>query len=115
MFVDRGDAAGYDWDETTLTTKETWTDLDCSSVVPANAKAILFHVILEDDSIEVSFRLRENGNNNIINVGSLITQVSNVAITNDIVVPCDSNRIVEYYISNVTWSRIDLVIKGWWF
>jgi len=115
MFVDRGDAAGYDWDETTLTTKETWTDLDCSSVVPANAKAILFHVILEDDSIEVSFRLRENGNNNIINVGSLIIQVSNVAITNDIVVPCDSNRIVEYYISNVTWSRIDLVIKGWWF
>ena len=115
MLVDRGDAAGDDWDETTLTTDETWNDLDCSSVVPANAKAILFEVVIEDNTVDAQFILRENGNSNTINIDGAITQVANVRVINNIIVACDSNRIVEYYGSAIAWTRIDLTIRGWWF
>lgn len=115
MFVDRGDAAGSDWDETTLTKDANWHDLDCSPVVPANAKAILFYVIIEDNSADRIFRMRKNGNSNEISVSALKTQVANIDNYADFVVMCDSNRKVEYAASSGTWTRIDIVIKGWWF
>lgn len=115
MFVDRGDAAGLDWDETTLTEDGTWRDLDCSSVVPANAKAILFRVYVIDETINQVLRIRENGNSNTTNCSQIRTQVANQYNDGDFVVACDSGRIVEYFATNATWTGIGIVIRGWWF
>jgi len=115
IFVDRGDAAGFDWDETTLTEDGTWYDLDCSSVVPAGAKAILFYVLINDNSVGVAFQMRQNGNSNLIALNSVRTQVADAYNEASFIVPCDSNRVVEYRATATTWTSIDIVIMGWWF
>jgi len=115
FFVSRGDAAGADWDETTLITDNTWRDLDCSSVVPADAKAILFRVLMVDNAADSTFRLRKNGYTNAVNISRTVTQVANQVVCADMIVECDSDRIVEFSAEDVTWVSIDLTIAGWWF
>jgi hypothetical protein len=115
FFVDRGDSATHDWDQTTLTTDGAYHDLDCSPVVPAGAKAILFRVTISDNLVQQSFIMRENGNSNAINKSIVQTQVANVINDADMIVACDSDRVVEYGASNTTWTNINIAIRGWWF
>ena len=116
FFVDRGAVAAPDWDETTLTEDGTWRDLDCSPVVPADAKAILFRVIIQDNAVGSLFKLRKNGDATEWNTTGVRTQVANETIDeSSAVVACDTGRVVEYNATNTTWTSIDISIRGWWF
>ena len=113
-FVDRGDLAAFDFELGDLTTDGNWYDLDLSSIVPAGVRVVLISVLIQDDATSSKFKLRENGNSNIINVIANRTQVANVAIEASGVVACDSNRVIEYWAENLTWSSINITIRGWW-
>ena len=113
-FVDRGDPAGYDWVVGSLTTNGTWHDLDCSSIVPVGAKAILFQATIKDDLEGQALYLRKNGNSNSANTSKIETQVGNLNNTANLISFCDSDRKIEYQAANTTWSVINIVIKGWW-
>ena len=113
-FVDRGTASAHDKVLADFTTDATWRDLDLSAIVPAGAKAILLQLLIQDDVANSAITLRKNGNTNGYNIGRVRTQVANIYNEADLIIPCDSNRIIEYYGSNVTFTAIYLTVKGWW-
>lgn len=113
-FVDRGDPVGFDFAVGDFITDGTWRDLDLSGIVPAGAKAVSLKVYVEDNLVGQSFLLRENGNTNPYNAPIILTQIANVPCGADLIVVCDSNRVVEYFASNTTWTALFLVVKCWW-
>lgn len=113
IFYDRGDPATLDFDETDLTTDETWRDLDLSSIVPNGARAVVLHVSIVDDAADSYLIFRKNGNSNEWNRSRIRTQVANIAFGTDLIVPCDSNRVIEYFGKNLTFTTIIIVVKGW--
>jgi hypothetical protein len=57
--------------------------------------------------------MRENGNTNVYNFGWTGTQVANVFTGGQLIIPCDSNRVVECWARDVAWTAINLTIVGW--
>lgn len=114
IFTDRGDPADWDYTQADLTTDGTWRDLDLSSIVPDGAKAVLLYVELLDDSVGAHIRFRKNGNSNSINISRVRTQITNLFIDQDLVIPCDANRIIEYNTSPIVFTTIRITVKGWW-
>lgn len=113
-YEDRGNATGYDWDETDLTTNGDWHALDLSSVIPQDTKLVLLRVTVEDDVINRQLFFRQYGNDNTFNASVAYTQVADQSISFDCIIAVDSERRVEYLASNATWTRIDILVKGWW-
>lgn len=113
LLVDRGDVASADWTVGDFTTDGNWHDLDCSSVVPAGANFIGFLIILIDDAVTTSLKLRKNGNSNTGNVAVLYTQVVNTVNSAILWIPCDTNRVVEYQTPNLTITTLNVTIIGW--
>lgn len=112
-YVDRGDATAWDVELGDLTTDGTWRDLDLSSIVPEGARAICFRILINDDATNSRFAIRENGNSNVYNSLYTRTQVANLNNDIDGMISCDSNRVVEYWATNTTWTTISVLVKGW--
>ena len=113
-FVDRGDPAAFDFTVGDLTTDGTWRDLDLSAIVPAGAKAVLFNVGIRDNLVEQIFYLRKNGSAIVFSSSTIKTQVANIGFYVDLIVACDSNRVIEYLAANTAWTTINLTVRGWW-
>ena len=113
-FTDRGDPASNDFSVGDFTTDGTWRDLDLSSIVPEGAIAVAISLRLIDNAVDSEFQLRKNGNSNARNRSVVATQIANVSIWADMIVACDSNRIIEYMGTNTSFSTINIVVKGWW-
>ncbi|MBN1823915.1 MAG: hypothetical protein JW803_06325, partial [Endomicrobiales bacterium] len=111
-FIDRGDPLNPDYDD--LDTDGEWHDLDLSSIVPADAKAVLLYVAMRDDTVQVAISLRREGNTNLANVGQLANQVVNAWVTSDYIIPCNSDRVIEYQTDNTTFTDLSITVKGWW-
>ncbi len=114
-FVDRGDPAGYDWDQTSGLVATGWNELDMSSVVPAAAagKLVLLYMTMTDANLGREFKIRPLGNVNQGNVVALSVSIANQAVlkTSELVL-VDANRKVEYYTDAVTIRAI--IVRGWW-
>jgi len=113
-FEDRGDPNAWDFTLGDLTTDGAWHDLDLSGIVPDGAKAVLLRIDLEDDAINSQLLLRKKGNANAVNMIESLTQVANQDYVVDAVCPCSDERYLEYKASNLVWTEIDIVVKGWW-
>ena len=113
-YVDRGDPASNDFEKEDLTTDGTWNDLDLSSIVPANAEAVLLYVAIDDDAVSSQIAFRKNGNTNEQALGRVRVQVANVYVDADMVISLDSNRVIEYKATNTTFTGISICVKGWW-
>jgi len=113
-FVDRGDPENYDFLKASFTTDGNMHDLDLSSIVPSNAKAILFLLDISSPIIHREGHFLKKGNNWLRNTCGLFTQVSNVAIKADMVCPIGSDGYLQYIFADVWWNKIDFVVKGWW-
>ena len=112
-YVDRGDPVGPDWSTSAFTTDQTWRDLDCSAIVPSGAVAIVFLLIIADDTIGGRFRFRKNGNSNSYNVPGIDQNVANLYYQAQLLVACDANRIIEYWATTKSWTVITLTVLGW--
>lgn len=112
QFVDRGDPSSADFDETDLTVAGSWTDLDLSGIIPAGTTAVVLKVGVADNAVEQSLRLRTKGNSNAENVSQVTTQVSNVGIVADCIVPTGGLQLIQYYLS-ATMDLIEVTVKGW--
>lgn len=118
------DAKGYfrrdpeptDWEYEVgdLTTDATWNDLDLSSIVPAGARAVHLLVQIADGVADSHLAFRCNGNSGIYEIALLRTQVANIVNDADLIVKCDGDRKIQYEGSNLTFSMIQIVVKGWW-
>lgn len=113
--TDRGDPAAYDFTTVDFTTNGAWHDLDLSGVVPAGAKTVCLGMHIADNIPGVDFYLRKNGNANAVNQTWMEILVANAYVHADAIVQIDTDRKIEYWASNTTWSAIFLTVKGWWF
>ena len=114
MYVDRGDPAAYDFTLTDFTTDETWRDLDLSGIVPSGAAAVHLRVEVADNTKESTIKFRKKGNTNDINTGEIETRDSKTPNDQNLVVANDTNRVIQYWASNTSWTAIDFVVCGWW-
>lgn len=113
-YIDRGDPAVPDFLCAAFTFDASWRDLDCSGVVPAGAKAILFTIRLSCNGVGVDVKFRKNGNVNENVIARISPQLANVYICEDFVCACDVNRIIEYFGYAFYTYDTTLTIKGWW-
>ena len=112
-FTNRGDPASNDFGVGDLTLDGTWNDLDLSSIVSAGATAVALRVQVSDETLS-SIIFRRNGNSNTGNNSACYNQVASISIFYDIIVPCDTDRIIEYYGDANVWAVLNIVVKGWW-
>lgn len=113
-FTDRGDPATYDLTAGDMTTDGTWNDWDLSGIIDSGAKAVLLRSEIADGSVSQRLIFRKNGNAQTKVTSEHRTQVANINHDMEHVVAPDSNRVIEYFASNTTWSAIKIVVKGWW-
>lgn len=109
------DSSSADWTESTLTTDGDWHDLDCSSIVPAGATAILFKVIIMDNTANAAMNLKKKGNTYSTEGGQAYVPAYNRYAAGHYIIQCDSDRKIEYDFSNLTWTRIRIQVMGWFF
>ena len=114
-YVNRGDPADHDFTVGNFTTDATWNELDCSSIVPAGARAIQFTVRLYDDAAESVLYFRPGGASEGKNSARMHIQLVNVPMYYTFIIGCSVDRKIEYYGSNLTFSGIDVTIMGWFF
>jgi hypothetical protein len=113
-YVDRGDVANADYTEATLTTNGAWHDLNLGTICPVGTKAILIELTIKDDAIGSYLQLRPNGYVNASNTSIIRVQVANLFDDKDAIISCDSNRVIEYWASNTTFTNIYVTVKGYW-
>jgi len=113
-FVDRGDPLGWDFATGSFTTDDTWRDLDLSSIVPKNAKAVLLRILLRDDVIGSTIQLRKKGNSNDTNVVWFAEPYTDTYFSTDAICPISDNQKLQYKATNTTFTDLFLSIKGWW-
>ena len=112
----RRDTEPTDWDYEVgdLTTDGTWNELvNLSAIVPAGAKAVHLLVMVADGVSDSHLQFRSNGNDGIYEVAVIRTQVANLVNDADLIVKCDSDRKIQYEGSNLTFTTIQIVVKGW--
>lgn len=104
--------ADIDYDAGDLTTDGNWHELDLSSIVGSRECSVKLYVALVDDAVGSSIQFRANGDT--YDVATCRTQV--IGVQNDfyIEVPTDSDGIIEYKTSNLTFTTISISIKGWY-
>lgn len=115
-YVDRGDPSSFDFTVSSLTTDNTWNDLDLSSIVAADGASNLVHLLVavQDGSTNVGIQFRENGNSNGLNVSICWINTSGQDHYFDVLVLMDASRIIEYKASNTTFTTINIAVRGWW-
>ncbi|MBA7611619.1 hypothetical protein ES703_18847 [subsurface metagenome] len=114
-YVDRGDPVNYDFTEANLTTDSAWHVLDLSAIIPNGATAVLLSVKIRCGLAGIESSVRKNGNVNVPCRSSMYTQVANLYNLADWVVTLNSNRKIEYFFTNVVWTNIFIIVRGWWF
>lgn len=113
-YEDRGDPSAYDKTLTDFTTDNSWHDLDLSSVVGAQAKAIHMRIVVTDNAAGSFVQFRKKGNSNTYNCALIYTQVADQELHNEVIVACDKNQKIQYRTTNTTFTTINLVVKGWY-
>jgi len=111
-YVDRGDSSEYDFNVEDFTTDLQWHDLDLSSIVPEKAKLVHMRIRLSTPSL-AGINFRKKGNTNAVNTSTMKTQVANVYYYEEFFVPCDVNRMIQYMANNVSWTVLDVTVRGW--
>jgi len=112
-YVDRGDPSGSDFTESDLTTDGTWRDLDLSSIVPAGATHVILEVTLYDGVAGYGIQFRKNGYSNETTCSYTWVQAANTWIGDQVIIPLDSNRVIEYKAGNITFTNINVSVSGW--
>jgi hypothetical protein len=111
-YVYREGAVGYDYEGADFTCDGAWHDLDLSAIVPNTAKAIVLQIVFHNGTTaNAECDFRKNGAADDYNNTRLLAQVSPLNFGATIIVPCDENQVIEYYMTanNVTY----LTVAGW--
>jgi len=115
IYVDRGDPSTDDFTISDLTTDGTWRTLNFSSIVPSGTKAIVLRVSVKDDATPKQIAFRKKGNTNTKNTQAISVTTTNQEIHACLIVPCDSQRRIEYNATSATWDQINIVATGYFY
>jgi len=97
-----------------FTTDGTWKidGLDLSAIVPANAKAVVLKIEVDDDAAGSVFSVRKNATHleNTIDATVHRKDTPNKKVE---LVAIDSDRKLDYMGSNTTFTNINVSVLGW--
>jgi len=113
IYSDRGDPSVFDFTLTDFTTDDTWRDLDLSSIIPANTKAVIVHICISAPNPNYCMQFRKKGNVNEINIGATRQPVKDIQTPEDLILAVDENRFIQYKGSPLAFDIINFVVKGW--
>lgn len=113
QYIDRGVAANPDFTQATLTTDETWNELDLSSIVGAGATFAYIKLSITDATPDLFFGIRKKGVGTTHTIFAVRNQVANIAIFAYAFVPLDENLKAEYMGTNTTFDAIAITVCGW--
>lgn len=113
QYVSRGNPSAWDFQVGVLTTNGNRQDLNLSGIVPAGATAIHMLSIFKDGDIDMYFAFYTKSVTNPFNVLLRRTLVADLDHNLDGIIACDSDRIIQYAGSNTTFTRIDILVRGW--
>ena len=113
-YIDRGDPAAHDFDQTDLDMDNSWYLLDLSDII-LDSDAVLVHLLLiiKDGTAGTVLSIREHDNSNTVNIASAATQVANVWVYADCQVSIDTFRLIAYRVSSPA-DGIFITVRGWW-
>ena len=97
-----------------LTTDGAYHDLDLSLIIPNGTVAVLLRVALIDDAAGSYILFRKEGDANVDRVMVVRSQVANVWNEGDGIMPIGESKKLQYATSNLTFSDMLIVVKGWW-
>jgi len=103
------------YDKTTWTADAAWHDWDLSTIIPASAVAVAltFTSAISGAGAAVEIKFRRNGNSNTAEILELYAPSGDVGSCFG-VVPCDTSRVIEYWITNLGGQySISAVVMGW--
>ncbi len=115
IYIYRGDPVNLDFTVVDFTDDNAWHELNVSTFVPANAKAIDVVLVVRNLGAGRTILLRRAGQINDANVATLCTQAANVPCAGDLTIPVDSDRKFEYKLDAGNWVIISFTVKGWWY
>lgn len=114
-YVDRGDPSSWDYSKTDFTTDGQWHVLNLSSIVPEGATVVHLSVYAYNAYAESWIFFCKKGivNRTINREAMHVHHGGNIEYYESKWVACDSDRKIEYWMTNRTWGKIDLLVRGW--
>ena len=113
VYVDRGDAAVYDFLVGDLTTDGVKHDLDLSGIIPLGTKAVLLKMNIVDNLTGKYISVFKKGYTGV-NTAPIRTQAAGVITDGHFIVAVDNNRKCEYITSNTAFTGISILVTGWY-
>lgn len=114
-YEDRGSTTGYDFTQATLTQDTQWNELDLSTIVPENAKAVNIHFRASDATVGRILYVRPHGDTTNTGTCTIRNQVSGVSVGGYFVTGVDSDQKIDYKSNAPGYTTVNFLIKGWWF
>jgi len=107
------DCTAYDFDEGDLTTDGAWhaDGLDLSAILPASAIAADLEIKIEDDATSY-LHIRRDATNTLNRILMTIP-VANIAMYQVARIAVNSDRLLDYLASNVTFTSIGIAVVGY--
>ncbi len=115
MFVNRGDPNLAELTIINIIPDGNWHDFDISGIIDKDAHAVLLSYWIINTNINRWIQFRPKSNVNDFNMSRIQTEVANVGISGDLVVPLDENHELQYKSVLTNWAFVRITVKGWWF
>lgn len=97
-----------------LTADGAWHNdsLDFTGVVPAGAIGIVLRVSISDDAVGSVVGIRHDAGSSV-SLRTMRTQVANVINEQNFFLPLEADRLMDYNISNLVWTSVDIAVIGY--
>jgi len=111
-YVHRTGVPGYDYEESTLIQDGAWHVLDLSAIVPASAELVLLRIGAAHALKGRCFRVCKAGESTMYAYVNVVTQAAETINEQTALVDCSGQQI-QYWATTGTFSRLYLVVLGW--
>lgn len=114
-YVDRGDPSSWDFSKTDFTTDGEWHILNLSSIVPEGTTIVHLSVYAYNAYNESWIFFCKKGivNREFNREPMHLQHGGNIEYYQSMWVACDSDRKIEYWMTNRDWGKIDVLVRGW--
>lgn len=112
-YIDRGDAASWDFSKADFIIDGDWHVLDLSGIVPEGTSLIHLSIVAQSAYNDKVIKFCKCGNVNNFNKELIGIQHGNKEYYESRFIACDVDGKIEYWISSGYWPVLDVLIRGW--
>jgi len=114
VFVYRGDIDSYDFVVANLQQDQAWHTMSFLTVAPAGTKALLLNIQLTASSANIRAYFKHGDSSNDFAMSTCPCAVTNAHYGYTILVPCNSSRIIKYFLGDdPDWTKVNITCAGW--